>query len=304
LPQIRQPLQLDRRMIGTAFFLFLTGLFKKVVIADYLGENLIGRVFSNPGMYTGFENLVASYTYGLHLFADFSAYTDMAIAIALLLGFQISPNFDEPFKARNMTEFWRRWHMSLSTWFRDYVYQDLSMSWRHWRRWGTALAALVTFFLVGFWHGPKWTYIVWGTLHGVIIAWEALTRKQRQRLRKRMNTAWYDGLSLFLNLNFLGFTFLFFNAKNMDQAMLMISRIFNNFGAEAVGTWFISYYKVVLVIALGLFLHFLPGQWKTTLRETFTNLHWSLQALIGFILIELIYQAQTAESQPFIYLQF
>jgi D-alanyl-lipoteichoic acid acyltransferase DltB (MBOAT superfamily) len=304
LPQIRQPLKVDKEMMGTAFYLFLTGFFKKIVIADYLGENLVGRVFSNPGAYTGFENLVASYSYGLHLFADFSAYTDMAIALALLLGFRISPNFDEPFKAKNMTEFWRRWHISLSTWFRDYVYQDLSFAWRKWGRWGVALAALVTFFLVGFWHGPKWTYILWGSLHGVVIAWETITRKQRKRIRKRMNTAWYDGLSLFLNLNFLGFTFLFFNAKNMEQASLMLNRIFYAFHPETVGTWVTSYYKVLLVIGLGLLLHFLPAYWKVSLRERFVQQHWAVQAVIAFLMIVLIYQAKTAESQPFIYLQF
>ena len=107
---------------GLAIFLILSGLVKKIVFADYLSVNFVGRVFDNPNLFTGFESLLAVYGYTLQIYFDFSGYTDLAIGIALLLGFRLPPNFDSPYKARNISDFWKRWHMSLTTWFRDYLF--------------------------------------------------------------------------------------------------------------------------------------------------------------------------------------
>lgn len=125
IPQIRRPLGVDRDMFGRGVFLIVSGLFKKAVISDYISVNFVERIFDNPGLYSGVENLFGVYGYALQIYCDFSGYSDMAIGIALLLGFRFPQNFDSPYKADSVTDFWHRWHISLSTWLRDYLYISL-----------------------------------------------------------------------------------------------------------------------------------------------------------------------------------
>lgn len=304
LPQLRQPYTLNKEQVGRAFFLFFLGLFKKVAIADYLGVNYVDRIFDNPAMYSGFENLMGSLLYGVQLFFDFSSYTEMALGIALLLGFELSPNFNEPFKAKNISEFWRRWHISLSTWFNDYVYTPLSFSWRSLKRWGAILAVLVTFFLSGIWHGPNWTFILWGTSHGVAIAWETATRKSRGKLRKQMHPGLYDSLSLLLTFAFLTLTYVFFKSKDLTAAWTMYGQIFTNFAPELIGQWFAEYWRVVVVMVAGFLIMYLPTTWKDFLRSSYISLPWYVQAVVNFIVLLIVLQIAAADLQPFIYMQF
>ncbi len=304
LPQIRKRFVLDRKQIGFAFFLFLTGLFKKLVIADRLAVDYVNRMFDTPDVYSGLELLIASFTYGFHLFADFSAYTDMAIAIGILLGFEIPINFNEPFKAKNISEFWRRWHMTLSFWFNDYVYTPLSFSWRSIGRWGAVIAVLVTFFLSGLWHGPNWTFVLWGTAHGVAIAWETATRKSRAKVRKAIPTGIYDLISLLLTFTFLGITYVFFKADSLDEVWLIYGRILNNFGGELWYDWLVAYWKVAAILVLAIVLHFVPTNAKEGLAKTYSGAHWSVQIIGAVLMVVLIQQFAAAESQGFVYLQF
>ena len=165
IPQIHKPYLLSRREASHALFLILVGLFKKIILSDYLALNLVDRVFNNPIAYSGVENLMASYGYTLQIYCDFSGYTDIAIGIALLLGYRLSINFNFPYKATSMTDFWRRWHISLSTWLRDYLYIPLGGN-RHGRlvMWSSLM---LTMLLGGLWHGASWTFVFWGGAHGL-----------------------------------------------------------------------------------------------------------------------------------------
>ena len=125
IPQIRRPLFVSKEMFGKGIFLIVSGLFKKAVISDYISINFVERIFDNPTLYSGVENLMGVYGYALQIYCDFSGYSDMAIGIALLLGFHFNMNFDSPYKSASITEFWRRWHISLSSWLRDYLYISL-----------------------------------------------------------------------------------------------------------------------------------------------------------------------------------
>jgi alginate O-acetyltransferase complex protein AlgI len=125
LPQIREKLSLNKTEMGTAFWLILTGLLKKAIISDYISSNFVDRIFANPLQYSGAENLLAVYGYSIQIYCDFSGYSDMAIGLALLMGFRLPPNFNAPYQSLSVTEFWRRWHISLSTWLRDYLYISL-----------------------------------------------------------------------------------------------------------------------------------------------------------------------------------
>ena len=164
-------------MFGRGIFLIVSGLFKKAVISDYISVNFVERIFDNPTLYSGVENLMGVYGYALQIYCDFSGYSDMAIGIALLLGFHFNINFDSPYKSASITEFWRRWHISLSSWLRDYLYISLGGNRKGKIRQYANL--IITMFLGGLWHGASWNFVLWGMMHGVALAahkcWMTLT---------------------------------------------------------------------------------------------------------------------------------
>lgn len=172
IPQLYRPFSLSRRLVGLAIFWILNGLIKKIVLSDYLAINIIDRVFDNPLLFSGFENLFALFAYSLQVYADFSGYTDIAIGIAMLMGFYLPKNFDSPYQSRNPQEFWRRWHMSLSRWLKSYLYIPLGgnrsiMG----KKVKDKIAAgnvnsFITMLLGGLWHGASWNFVIWGALNG------------------------------------------------------------------------------------------------------------------------------------------
>ena len=172
IPQLYKPFRVSRRLVGLAIFWVLNGLIKKIVLSDYLAVNLIDRVFDNPLLFSGFENLFALFAYSLQVYADFSGYTDIAIGIAMLMGFYLPQNFDSPYKSRNPQEFWRRWHMSLSRWLKSYLYIPLggnrSVLGKPIKNKITAgnINSFITMLLGGLWHGASWNFVIWGALNG------------------------------------------------------------------------------------------------------------------------------------------
>ena len=172
IPQLYRPFRLSRRLFGLAVFWVLNGLIKKIVLSDYLAVNLIDRVFENPLLFSGFENLFALFAYSLQVYADFSGYTDIAIGIAMLMGFYLPQNFDSPYKSRNPHEFWRRWHMSLSRWLKSYLYIPLGgnrkILGKEVKDKTTAgnVNSFITMLLGGLWHGASWNFVIWGALNG------------------------------------------------------------------------------------------------------------------------------------------
>ena len=168
LPQIRKKPSLSNAQLGRAMILIMSGLFKKVIISDYISVNFVDRVFENPSLYSGLENLVATYGYAIQIYCDFSGYSDIAIGLALLLGFTLPDNFHTPYRSSSIQEFWRRWHISLSSWLRDYLYISLGGNRRG--KFFTYFNLMITMVLGGLWHGASWVFIAWGTLHGLALA--------------------------------------------------------------------------------------------------------------------------------------
>ena len=166
IPQIRKPLYVSQEMFGRGIYLIVAGLFKKAVISDYISINFVERIFDNPTLYSGVENLMGLYGYALQIYCDFSGYSDIAIGIALLLGFHFNMNFDSPYKSASITEFWRRWHISLTTWFRDYIYIPLGGS--RCSKWKSFRNTMIIFLVSGLWHGANWTFICWGAFHALL----------------------------------------------------------------------------------------------------------------------------------------
>ncbi|HKK75407.1 MAG TPA: MBOAT family O-acyltransferase [Saprospiraceae bacterium] len=193
LPQIRKRPALNNEQLSQALFLIMGGLFKKAVISDYISVNFVDRVFENPAVYSGFDNLLATYGYAIQIYCDFSGYSDMAIGLALLMGFHLPENFRRPYQAISLQDFWRRWHISLSTWLRDYLYISLGGNRRG--RFRTYLNLMITMLLGGLWHGASWVYIIWGGLHGLGLTIERFLHRYGRIFRE---TALSSYLLLFL----------------------------------------------------------------------------------------------------------
>jgi alginate O-acetyltransferase complex protein AlgI len=304
LPQFSEKLQLNKELIGKAFLLILIGGFKKVFIADYLGANLIDRVFDSPEFFTGWEGLMVVYAYAMQIYFDFSGYTDIVIGLAMMLGFTVQPNFNKPFMAGNVAEFWRRWHMTLSGWFNEYLFYPLSFAFRGAKQAGVILAVLITFFVSGVWHGPAWTYILWGTSHGIAIAFTLATVDVRSRLAKSSIGGLYKFLSIFITFHFLAFSMVLFRAESLEAAVKIYRLVFTNFDISLAGQWAQKYTLPLMVMLLAFALHYSPTKWNEAVTRRFIALHWTLKAVAVFIGILIIYQAFSSDTQPFIYLEF
>jgi len=211
LPQITMPSILSVQQAGNGLFLFCCGLFKKIILSDTIGVFWVDRVFENPSLYSGMGNLLAVYGYTLQIYLDFSGYSDMAIGLALLMGFQLTENFNRPYLSTSLQEFWRRWHISLSTWLRDYLY--ISLGGNRGSKVRTYFNLFMTMLLGGLWHGAGWMFILWGTIHGIGLAIDRLLSTAGQFLSKPISK------SFILLLSLLGSISVYLYAKGMGESM-------------------------------------------------------------------------------------
>lgn len=296
LPQIYKPTVVTREMFGRAVFLIGCGLFKKAVISDYISINFVDRVFDAPALYTGLENLFAVYGYAIQIYCDFSGYSDMAIGIALLLGFHFNINFDSPYQSGNITEFWRRWHISLSTWLRDYLYISLGGNRKGKMR--TYLNLMITMLLGGLWHGPSWRFIIWGGLHGAALATHKFFS---EKVRVNFNSRFVGILGTF---HFVCFCWIFFRASDLEIAGQMLTQIFTNFKIQILREFISGYKGVLFLMFLGYVLHFIPKATELHAEELVTRMPLVVKAACLTFVIVLVLQIKSAGVQPFIYFQF
>jgi D-alanyl-lipoteichoic acid acyltransferase DltB (MBOAT superfamily) len=204
--------------------LFTWGLFKKVVIADRLGSGT-DLVYDDVHAYTGLSLLLATYQYAFQIYCDFSGYTDMALGSAQLFNIRLRQNFNSPYLAESVSDFWRRWHISFSSWILDYIFKPLQMQWRGLRTGGTVLALLVTFGVSGIWHGASWGFVIWGLLHGVYLSAAVLSQPWRKKIAKKNK---YDRslavriLRVFITFNLVSFAWIFFRANSLSDALYVV----------------------------------------------------------------------------------
>ena len=304
IPQIRRPLFVSDEMFGRGVFLIITGLFKKAVISDYISVNFVDRVFDNPALYSGVENLCGVYGYALQIYCDFSGYSDMAIGIALLLGFKFNLNFDSPYKSATITEFWRRWHISLSSWLRDYLYISLGGNRKGKIR--TYLNLAATMLLGGLWHGASLRFLCWGALHGTALAVHKLLISRFPQLKQtgeRMNPHGRIFSTIFtFHLVCLGW--IFFRADGFDLAIEMLKQIFTFFHAELFVSLVKSYPAVFALMTLGFALHFAPASMEKSCENFVIRMPLVWKALAVALTIAFVMQIKSSEIQPFIYFQF
>ncbi len=302
LLQIRKPLFVSREMFGTGVFFIISGLFKKAVISDYISINFVERIFDNPALYSGIENLFGVYGYAMQIYCDFSGYSDMAIGIALLLGFRFPMNFNSPYKADSITDFWHRWHISLSTWLRDYLY--ISMGGNRRGKFRTYFNLFVTMLLGGLWHGASWNFIVWGGFHGIALAAHKFWRSVTGRKKGEQSHGLRKVLGMVITFHFVCFCWIFFRNSTFEGSLTMLGQIFGDFTPQLFGQLVAGYWKVFALIGLGYLLHFAPDSWQDACRRGVTALPLVGKAFLLIILIYVVIQMKSAEIQPFIYFQF
>jgi alginate O-acetyltransferase complex protein AlgI len=300
IPQIYNKSTITKYEFGGALFLILKGLFKKIFIGDYLAVNFIDRVFNNPLSYTGFENLTALFAYSLQVYVDFSGYTDIAIGLSLLMGFKLSPNFNSPYKAQNVADFWRRWHISLSTFLKDYLYVPLGGNQHGAIR--TNLNLMITMLLGGLWHGASWNFVIWGGLNGIAL----LVYKQWKKVSpyEQIKTMPVVVWKIALTFTFITFTRIFFRAPDMQTVYDFFTQLTGNFGWEVIPKFIIGFKLVWVVMLIGFITHWLSYEFKERWKNRFIESHFLIQATICIVVIFIIYQSVSSELQPFIYFQF
>ena len=302
MPQIRRPLCVTHAMMGEGVWLRATGLFKKVVISDYISINFVERIFADPSLYSGLENLLGVYGYTMQIYCDFSGYSDMAIGIALLLGFRFNTNFDSPYKSASITEFWRRWHISLSSWLKDYLY--ISLGGNRKGRVRQYLNLIITMFLGGLWHGASWNFVVWGMLHGIALAvhkmWITLTGS---RVGDR-GAWWRQTLNVIITFHFVCFCWIFFRNADFTNSATMLTQITCSFHGELLPQLLAGYWKVFALIALGYLLHFTPARLEQQAKAVMARAPFWAYVAVMVAAIYLAIQMRSTEIQPFIYFQF
>ena len=295
LEQFARPFSFSAGDGGTAMLLIGIGLVKKLLIADYLANNLVGRVFDTPSLYSSVEILIGVYGYALQLFFDFSGYTDIAMGAALLLGIQLPENFRRPYLAVNVAEFWRRWHITFSEWLRDYLFDVLPKR-RKFPVLSYSYAFLITFTLGGLWHGISWNFLIWGVLHGlalgVVFAWK--------RVRKIPSPAWWAKLlGGLITFNFVCFTWIFFRASSLEGAM----SILRGLGALTWGAENLTP-LVVGVLVLAAVIHCFPPRWFEVSAGWAARAPFWAQGLAMAAVILLIQTLAGRGSAPFVYGNF
>jgi len=303
LPQIHRPTFVSKEMFGRAVFLISSGLFKKAVISDYISLNFVDRIFDAPTLYSGLENLFGVYGYALQIYCDFSGYSDMAIGIALLLGFHFKENFDSPYQSKSITEFWRRWHISLSTWLKDYLYISLGGNRKGKTR--TYINLMLTMLLGGLWHGAALKFVLWGGLHGLALSfhkWISEAKFSALVFSKMRSIG--TGLSIFVTFHFVCFCWIFFRADTLETGGQMMGQIFQDFRPQLFFDFLWEYKSVVLLMILGFILHFVPKKFEAFAQDQVIRFPVVAKASLIVIVILAVIQIKTAGIHPFIYFQF
>ncbi|MEM9732114.1 MAG: MBOAT family protein [Pseudomonadota bacterium] len=299
LPQLEKPAQLARPMVTVGLMLCLFGLFKKMVVANYLATDLVDPVFLDPADHSSLDVLMAVYGYAVQIYCDFSGYSDIAIGTALLLGYRFAENFNQPYRAVRLQDFWRRWHISLSGWLRDYFYIPLGGS-RPTKKRGSRFGALLTYrnllltmVLGGLWHGAAWTFLLWGTIHGAWLALERLAGLNENKSTGGAIAGW------FITFHLVCLAWVFFRAENMDGALTMLA----TFAAFEAGPSILTWFALALIFT-SLAFQFGPARLPNRTGAMLGTMPLWITGLIFISGLLLTLWLAPGGTAPFIYFQF
>jgi alginate O-acetyltransferase complex protein AlgI len=298
LPQLHQQHIFEYDKVVEGFKRILWGLFLKLVVANRI-PIYTNAVFDYSEQHSGITLLIASVFYTIQMFADFAGYTQIAIGSAKILGYQLMENFDRPFIAKSVSEFWRRWHISLSSWVNEYIYNPIVTNRRNWNKWAVVSAAMITFLVLGFWHGANWTFIIFGFLQGLILSVEFFSRRFRKRVRNLIPSWLNTILGRTFVFAYFCFSLIFFRADSIKEALYFIGKIFTSSGSIYLATsadFILSlFFGIITLIALNI----KREQWSVLYgKSQFFNIAGIVSIVITILLFGVF------DGGQFIYVQF
>ncbi len=299
-PQLQNNTRADNADFNEGMAYIVSGLFKKVVLASYLSEHIVDGVFTTPQDYSSLTVLVGVYAYTIQIFCDFSGYTDLAIGVARLMGFRLPPNFNSPYKSLDLQEFWRRWHITLSSWLRDYLYIPMGGS----RKGNRYFNLFMTMLIGGMWHGSGLTFIIWGGLHGLGLAVVHAFKLLLKRIIGQSTVpAWISApsklFSWILTIHFVALLWIFFRAESWESAIQVIERMLV---LDTEGNGFTA--MIPAAIISGMAIQWLGAPLFRCFTDIQARLPWLLQALVAALLCGLIMNMGPEGTLPFIYFSF
>lgn len=298
LPQLEKNESASHDDIWGGLWLIMVGVIKKALIADYISQ-FNDLIFNEPSLYTGVQTLMGVLGYTMQIYCDFSGYSDMAIGIALMMGFRLGINFDSPYQSRNLTEFWRRWHISLSSWLRDYVYIPLGGNRKGTFR--TYVNNFMTMLIGGLWHGAAWKFVFWGAMHGVGLA----VHKACKPILKKIPDNWFTIFIFWaLTFTYVSLLWVFFRAKDFSDSVLIIQNIFVDFRWNQIPQFFEARMVWCLMMAALIIMHFVPQRYADKAQIIFIKSPWIVKLISFLVVVQLVIEFMSAEVSPFIYFQF
>ncbi|MFM7726849.1 MAG: MBOAT family O-acyltransferase, partial [Flavobacteriales bacterium] len=296
LPQIYNPILLNSLVTQEALFRVTVGLTKKLLIADYLAK-YVDMLHAAPEGFTGFEHYISMYAYAFQIYFDFSGYSDIAIGIALILGYKLKENFDNPYGANNITVFWRKWHISLSLWLRDYIYIPLGGN-----RKGVILMYLflmATMLIGGFWHGADWKFVFWGMGHGILLVAHKLI------FPKSTTSNWFMRAGgMLLTFHFVAALWIFFRSSTIASSFESIRKIALETNLLEIEGFWLARPEVLILLGVSALIVFFPSNYKQRLISYTISLPLYLWPFLMLAVLQLIVQLRDNSIQPFIYFQF
>ncbi len=307
IPQLTTPVVTSSKQVYEGMYLIAGGIIKKVLIADFLYSNYVERIFDNPSLYTGFECIMAVYGYAFVIYGDFAGYSSMALGIAKWIGIELNNNFETPYQSASITEFWRRWHMSLSSWLKDYLYIPLGGNKVSKIR--QSINLFTTMLLGGFWHGASYNFIIWGGMHGAVLSIDktknSLIKKHvfiQNHINKYKNC--YRVLGIITTFHIVCLCWVYFKAATLSQAHQIIHNIYYNFNNGIIIDWLQHYYTIAIVLGLGIVLHSIPKHIEQKYLALVEKKSFWLHMGIFIAIVLTAAYFKTAEPILPVYLQF
>lgn len=297
-PQIRRKRVISERLLYLGLWLFMLGIIKKAVVADYIAQ-YNDWIFSMPDAYSGFECLMGLLGFSMQIYLDFSGYSDISIGIAAMLGIRLRENFAFPYRSRNLTEFWHRWHISLSTWFRDYLYIPLGGN-RH-GIFRTCCNLFVTMMAAGIWHGSTLMFLFWGALHGIGLAIHKIFQPFLRDIRDNWLTI---SVSRFITLSFILLSWVFFRSSDLNTAKLLLSSIFTRMDLSYVAPFFAARTTWCLLLAGSILSLFIGERLYRHVEAKFIYWPWLMKLVAFLLVVQMVIELHISDIQPFLYFRF
>jgi alginate O-acetyltransferase complex protein AlgI len=301
IPQLKQEYHVNEIDFSKGFYLIISGLIKKLIISDYITLNLVNYVFDGPNLHNGLECLIALYGYAVVIYCDFSGYSDVAIGLSKWLGITIPPNFISPYQSVSISEFWRRWHISLSTWLRDYLYIPLGGNKKG--KFRTNVNLFLTMLIGGFWHGASLNFIIWGSIHGFGLIINKIWTKFFGKI-KILPSFMSNFIYGIITFHFVCFCWIFFKATDLDTAMTFIHQIVYQFTFEGAEVFVENYKYPIIMIGIGLLIHLIPDRWTEIFVEKQKNSPLLYHILVVLLFLFVYSFFKSSETVLPIYLQF